>query len=98
MVVTTIHYSDADALVTELMHLEGVVEPRYEHPLGDGTTCLGFRTGNPVRTALNLGRILASENIEIDIAMAFIGDEVRFERCGDDGWALYFPAIRVVWS
>jgi len=96
--MTTIHYKDADALVTELMHLEGVVEPRYEYPLGDGTRCLGFMTGNPVRTALNLGRLLASENVDIDIAAAFIGDEVRFEKLPTGGWALFFPQITVRWD
>lgn len=95
--MTTMHYRDADALVTEFMHLEGVVEPRYEHPLGDGTKCLGFRSDNPVRTALNLGRLLASGDVDVDVAAAFLADEVRFEKL-EGGWVLYFPTVVIAWD
>lgn len=96
MIGTTLHYRDADALVTELIHLERVVEPRYGWAHGDGS-CFALRTDNPARTALNLGRVLASENIDIEVAAAFVDAEVSMERL-DDGWVLMFPGVVIVWE
>jgi hypothetical protein len=96
--MVSILYSLVDQLVCELVHLETVVEPRYDfEPRGiPKRECLGFITDDPLRFMFNLGRTIASDNLDVEVVKVFTDATVRRDQMGR-AQIVYFPDIKVEW-
>ena len=87
-----------DELACELVHLEKTVEMRHDYePRGlPWRQCLGFVTDNPLRFMFNLGRTIASDNIDPAIQEAFHDAVVRKDQRGR-AQVVYFPDVETEW-
>ena len=88
-----------DELHEELRHLEPNCEarPNYVARGLPERTCLGFITDDPLRFLFNLGRTVASDNIDTMIYAAFQDTEFRRDMMGRKQ-IVYFPDIEVEMS
>lgn len=83
-------------LAEELSHLEKVVKPVTDYtPNGlPARECLGFITPDPLRFMFNLGRAVASDNLDEAILAAFHEATVGRDLVGRRQ-VVYFPDIAV---
>jgi hypothetical protein len=86
-----------DQLVCELVHLEKLVERIDYEPRGlPKRQCVGFIVEDPLRFMFNLGRTIASDNVDPAIAAAFDESRVRRTMMGRDQ-IVYFPDVEIEW-
>jgi hypothetical protein len=74
----------AQELINELLHFESGFDPHLEYtPVGlPAITCLAFVVRDPLRFMFNLGRVIASDNIDGATYLAFEDTPVRKELMG----------------
>jgi hypothetical protein len=86
----------AQELINELLHFVSGFDPHLEYtPTGlPAISCLAFVVSDPLLFTFNLGRVIASDNIDMAIVEAFQDTPVRKELMGRKQ-VVYFPDIEV---